>query len=158
VLQTRNCGADLRQAVLRPAFSPIYPYPKTPIRFSSNPAASKSHASTMVFNRRHAWLRNRCFPPCPLANKRRICYPARCMARRPSPEEFDRPLTPQELNERRRKLATLSPHHVAEAYRLAHEACRMEGDRLPRASAVQELVATWKLLWGWKRQGPLNRG
>jgi len=52
------------------------------------------------------------------------------------PEEFDRPLTPEELNERRRRLSLLSPHHVADAYRQAYEACRMEGDRLPRASAV----------------------
>jgi hypothetical protein len=49
-------------------------------------------------------------------------------------EEFDRPLTPAELAERRRRLSLLSPHHVADAYRQAHEACRMEGDRLPRAS------------------------
>ena len=42
------------------------------------------------------------------------------------------------MTERHRRLAMLSPHHVAEAYRRAHEACRMDGDRLPRASAVQE--------------------
>jgi hypothetical protein len=30
----------------------------------------------------------------------------------------------------------LSPHNVADAYRTAHEARRMEGDGLPRASAV----------------------
>jgi len=40
----------------------------------------------------------------------------------------------------------------------AHEACRMDGDRLPRASAVQELVAAWKLLWGRRRRGPVGRG
>jgi hypothetical protein len=75
------------------------------------------------------------------------------MARRPSPEEFDRPLTTAELAERRRRLAMLSPHQVAEAYRQAHEACRMEGDRLPRASAVQELVTAWRVLWKWRRRG-----
>jgi hypothetical protein len=80
------------------------------------------------------------------------------MPRRPSPEEFDRPLTPLELEERRRRLSLLSPHHVANAYRQAHEACRMEGDRLPRASAVQELVAAWKADVGWRRKGPVGRG
>jgi hypothetical protein len=62
------------------------------------------------------------------------------MARRSAPEELDRPLTPVELNERKRRLAILSPHTVADAYRQAHGACRMEGDRLPRVSTVQELV------------------
>ena len=79
------------------------------------------------------------------------------MARRPDPAEFDRPLNRAELAERRRRLAMLSPHHVAEAYRQAYEACRMEGDRVPRASAVQELVSAWKLLWGQRRKGPAGR-
>jgi len=47
------------------------------------------------------------------------------MARRPAPEEFDRPLTPDELKERQRRLSLLSPHNVADAYRQAHDACRM---------------------------------
>lgn len=80
------------------------------------------------------------------------------MARRPAPEEFDRPLTAAELAERRRRLSRLSPHHVADAYRQAYEACRMDGERLPRASAVQEMVAAWKLLWKWRRKGPVGRG
>jgi len=80
------------------------------------------------------------------------------MARRPSPESFDKPLTPEELRDRQRRMSMLSPHHVADAYRQAHEACRMDGDRLPRASAVQELVTAWKLLWKWRRRGPVDRG
>jgi hypothetical protein len=80
------------------------------------------------------------------------------MARRPDPAEFDRPLTEAELKERVRRLSMLSPHHVADAYRQAYEACRMEGDRLPLASAVQELVATWKVLRKWKIRGPAARG
>ena len=79
------------------------------------------------------------------------------MARRPDPAEFDRPLNRAELAERHRRLSMLSPHHVADAYRQAHEACRMDGDGLPRASAVQEMVAAWQLLWGWRRKGPPNR-
>jgi hypothetical protein len=54
--------------------------------------------------------------------------------------KLDRPLTRAELEERERRLSLLSPHHVADAYRQAHEACRMEGDRLPGAGAFQELV------------------
>jgi hypothetical protein len=80
------------------------------------------------------------------------------MARRPSPEEFDRPLSSEELKDHQRRLTMLSPHHVADAYRKAHEECRMDGDRLPRASAVQELVTAWKLLWKWRRRGPAARG
>jgi hypothetical protein len=73
------------------------------------------------------------------------------MARRPDPAEFDQPLTEAELQGLRRKLSMLGPQHLAESYKQAHEACRMEGDRLPLASAVQELVAAWKLLWMWRR-------
>jgi hypothetical protein len=80
------------------------------------------------------------------------------MASRPSPEEFDHPLTVEQLAQRRHRLSLLSPFHVADAYRAAHEACRMEGDRLPTASAIQELVAVWKVLWGWRKKGPLRSG
>jgi hypothetical protein len=80
------------------------------------------------------------------------------MARRPDPVEYDRPLTEPELKDRTHQLSMLSPHHVADAYRRAYEACRMDGERLPRASSVQELVAAWKLLWKWRRRGPPPRG
>ena len=80
------------------------------------------------------------------------------MARRPDPAEFDRPLTEAELKERVRRLSVLPPHHVTDAYRRAYEACRMEGDRLPQASAVQELVAMWKVLRKWRIRGPVPRG
>jgi hypothetical protein len=53
------------------------------------------------------------------------------MARRPSTEEFDHPFSAEELAERPRRLAMLSPH-VAEKYRQAHEACRMEGEQRKR--------------------------
>jgi hypothetical protein len=79
------------------------------------------------------------------------------MPRRPSPEEFDRPLTSDELNERQRRLSMLSVQHVADAYRQAHEACRMDGDLVPRASAVQELVTAWRVMWRWRRRGPMER-
>jgi hypothetical protein len=65
--------------------------------------------------------RQRCFltlarEPAP-ANKKRIWYSVRRMARRPDPAEFDRPLTDAELKQRRRELSMLSPQHVAESFR-----------------------------------------
>ena len=60
------------------------------------------------------------------------------MARRPDPAEFDRPLTSEQLAQRKRELSMLSPDSVAKAYREAHEACRIDGDRLPPRS-IQKL-------------------
>jgi hypothetical protein len=74
------------------------------------------------------------------------------MPRLPDPADFDHPLSAQALQEKQRRLSMLSPHGVAEEYRRAYSACRMEGDKLPRASAVQELVTAWKVLWGWRRK------
>jgi hypothetical protein len=74
------------------------------------------------------------------------------MAHRPDPSEFDTPLTKEEVDKRRRDLSMLSEHHVRDAYREAYERCRMEGDAVPRARAVQELVTVWKLLWSWRRR------
>ncbi len=79
------------------------------------------------------------------------------MAHRPNPEEFDRPLTPEQLAEHRRQFSKLSPGHIADAYRQAYEKCRMDGDRVPHASAVQDLVTLWKLLWKSKRTRPPRR-
>src|ERR1700691_3650674 len=100
------------------------------------------------------------------ANQTRRCYTVSVMARRPDPAEFDRPLNRAELAELQRRLSMLSPHQVADAYRKAHEACRMDGDGLPRASAVQEMVTArrvlwgwgWRVWWGWRRKGPVERG
>jgi len=74
-----------------------------------------------------------------------------------SPAEFDRPLNRAELAERQRRLSMLSPVHVADAYRRAHEACQMTGDRLPKAADVQEMVTAWKLMWELARRGPVGR-
>jgi hypothetical protein len=79
------------------------------------------------------------------------------MAYRPDPSEFDRPLSVEDLKALRRKLSMLSPSHVLEAYREAHQKCRMDGDVLPRAAALQELVTAWKILKGWKRRRPPRR-
>jgi hypothetical protein len=84
---------------------------------------------------------------------------SRRMAYRPDPYAFDRPLSADQVRELYRKLALLSPHHVTDAYRKAHDECRMELDaeRLPKASAIQELVTAWKVLRQWKRRQPARR-
>jgi hypothetical protein len=79
------------------------------------------------------------------------------MAYRPDPSEFDRPLSIEQLHELHRKLSLLSPHHVHDAYRKAHDACRMDGERLPSSAAIQELVTAWKVLRQWKRRRPPRR-
>jgi hypothetical protein len=79
------------------------------------------------------------------------------VAYRPDPSEFDRPLSGDELRELHRRLALLSPQHVQETYRRAHQQCAMTGDVLPKAAALQELVTAWKLLRNWKRRRPPRR-
>jgi hypothetical protein len=74
------------------------------------------------------------------------------MAWRLDPAELDKPLTKEDLAKRRRALAMLSEHSVRDAYQLAWEQCKMQGDSLPRGSAIQELVTVWKQLWGWRRR------
>jgi hypothetical protein len=69
------------------------------------------------------------------------------MAWRPDPTQFDKPLTKEDLADWRRALSMLSEHSVRDAYRLAWERCKMQGDGLPPPSAVQELVTAWKLPW-----------
>ena len=84
------------------------------------------------------------------AKKRRLCR----MAYRPDPSVFDRPLTKEQIEELYRKLSRLSAYHVQDAYRHAYEACRMDGDRLPRAASVQ---SAWKVLRAGKRRRPARR-
>ena len=79
------------------------------------------------------------------------------MAYRPDPSEFDHPLGPDQVKELHRKLSMLSPSHVRDAYDRAYQACKMDGDVLPRAAAVQELVVSWKILRAWRRRRPAVR-
>jgi len=65
--------------------------------------------------------------------------------------EPERPLTEQELRALQQNLARLSEPSVKEVYRQAWEECRMKGERLPPAKAVQQLVRAWKLLWKWRQ-------
>ena len=73
------------------------------------------------------------------------------------PAEFDRPLDGEELMALSRKLGRLSPDRVADAYRQAHDECRMNGGRLPPASALQELVIAWRLTNAWQLRTPVDR-
>jgi hypothetical protein len=60
------------------------------------------------------------------------------------------PLTEEELEQLRRTLAMLSDDGVRREYQRFWEECRMKGERLPPARAVQQLVQAWKQLWRWK--------
>jgi hypothetical protein len=65
------------------------------------------------------------------------------MARRPESEPI---LSRDEQAEFTRHLALLSVPGVEGVYNTAHNDCRFDGKRLPPASAVQQMVAAWKLL------------
>jgi len=54
-------------------------------------------------------------------------------------------LTPEELEELRRKLAAMPQHELATLYRSTHNACRYEV-KLPSPRMIQELVQVWKQL------------
>jgi hypothetical protein len=65
--------------------------------------------------------------------------------------ESDRPLTEKELEALQQNLARLSEPSVKQVYQQAWEECRMKGERLPPAKAVQQLVQAWKQLWKWRQ-------
>jgi len=67
---------------------------------------------------------------------------------------FDKPLTKSQLAELERRLSLLSRYDVAQTYRRGHQRCCMQGELLPRAEAVQELVVAWKVMRRWKKTGP----
>ena len=58
--------------------------------------------------------------------------------------EPDHPLTEQELKALQQNLARLSEPSVQQVYRQAWEECKMKGEHLPPAKAVQQLVQAWK--------------
>jgi hypothetical protein len=68
------------------------------------------------------------------------------MAYRPDPREMDRPLTKEQLEHYRYSLSSLAPSRVYAEYRRLHEECQMAGERLPKASSVQQLVTVWRFL------------
>jgi hypothetical protein len=58
--------------------------------------------------------------------------------------------TPQ-IIQLRENLSRLSPSHVEDFYRTAHEDCRMVFNRIPNPKAIHTLVQVWKQLWKWRR-------
>jgi hypothetical protein len=71
------------------------------------------------------------------------------MASRPEPERI---LTKEELAEFERKLSMLSDPGVGNMYQGAYQDCRYDGKVLP-PSAVQRLVAAWRVLRKFRRAG-----
>jgi hypothetical protein len=57
--------------------------------------------------------------------------------------------TAVQLAELRKKLSTMSVTAVMDAYRSAYFQCKLEGDQIPPARAVQILVQAWKEMRGW---------
>ena len=62
---------------------------------------------------------------------------------RPEP---DRAMSREQLEELARNLAMLSDDGVRRAYQIAYQDCRLIGEKLPPATAVQQLVVAWKRL------------
>jgi hypothetical protein len=79
------------------------------------------------------------------------------MANRPATEELDCPFSRQEVAELRQRLTKLAPSTVIDEYQRVYEKCRIEGERLPMAKCVQELVVAWKVLWQGRRRRRLRR-
>jgi hypothetical protein len=60
-------------------------------------------------------------------------------------------LTEVQLAELRKKLALMSVTAVMDAYRSAYFQCKLEGDKVPPARAIQTLVQAWKEMRGGPR-------
>ena len=74
------------------------------------------------------------------------------MARRPDylpRDPRNDSLTRDQLNELQRSLALLSPDAVRAKYRQLADRCRLLD--LPTPRVIQELVATWRVLWRWRK-------
>jgi hypothetical protein len=70
------------------------------------------------------------------------------MARRPQRLPNDA-MTAIQLKELERSLSLLSPMIVKEKYKVLADRCRFL--ELPTPRLMQEFVATWKVLWKWRR-------
>jgi integrase len=86
-------------------------------------------------------------PRSAMANTRRTWYLVVAVAEEPDNRTF----SAAELRDLQERLARLSEPSVRAAYRRAHDACRMDRDRLPGPRSIQELVQAWKQLWKWRR-------
>jgi hypothetical protein len=70
------------------------------------------------------------------------------MARRPELLKNDA-MTREQLKQFERELTFLSPFIVREKYKTIVDKCRFL--ELPTPRLVQELVATWRVLWKWRK-------
>lgn len=72
------------------------------------------------------------------------------MARRPdvSKQVLSRP----ELEELNRRLASMSVTGVRDFYSSAYLSCRLDGERVPSARNIQELVQAWKQIRSWSKK------
>jgi len=70
------------------------------------------------------------------------------MANRPANLRNDA-MSLSELRELQRSLRMLSPMIVKEKYKVLADRCRFL--ELPTPRLMQEFVATWKVLWKWRR-------
>jgi hypothetical protein len=66
-------------------------------------------------------------------------------------------LTELQLAELRKKLSIMSVTAVINAYRSAYFQCKLEGDKLPSARAIQTLVQAWREIRRWSN-GSESRG
>jgi hypothetical protein len=64
----------------------------------------------------------------------------------------DEVLTVVQVAELRRRLSMLHHTSVEQVYRDAYARCAPIGERMPKASAIQELVTAWKLLRSWEKR------
>jgi hypothetical protein len=59
-------------------------------------------------------------------------------------------LSREDLADLQRRLDQMSVTGVEDFYRTCYLACRLDGDRVPSARSVQELVQAWKQIRKWK--------
>jgi hypothetical protein len=68
------------------------------------------------------------------------------MAYRPDASNLDQPLSREDLEHFQYKLSALAPQRIYAEYRRLYEECGLQGERLPKASSIQQLVAVWRFL------------
>jgi hypothetical protein len=54
--------------------------------------------------------------------------------------------------ELRKKLSIVSVTAVMDAYRSAYFQCKLEGDKVPLARAIQTLVQAWREMRRWSKR------
>ena len=65
---------------------------------------------------------------------------------------MDDKLTTTQLADLRKKLSTMSVTAVKDAYHSAYFQCKLDGDKIPSARAIQTLVQAWREMRGWSKR------